>query len=69
MAGSSFAAQSEPDIRGMTVSTPRGSEVWAGEDMVATIAELKALGVNWIAIHPYGRVRTDGTVGWVMAAQ
>ena len=51
-------------INGMTVSTPRGSSAWASDDMVSTIAELKALGVNWIAIHPYGRVSTDGTVRW-----
>ena len=49
-------------IRGMTVSTPRGSSVWASDDMVSTIAELKALGVNWIAIHPYLSISTDGTV-------
>ncbi len=51
-------------INGMTVSTPRGSSAWASDDMVATIAELEGMGVNWIAIHPYGRVRTDGTVSW-----
>ncbi len=51
-------------INGMTVSTPRGSSAWAGDEMVATIAELTGMGVNWIAIHPYGRVRTDGTVSW-----
>ncbi len=51
-------------INGMTVSTPRGSSAWASDDMVSTIAELKGLGVNWIAIHPYGRVSTDGTVRW-----
>lgn len=48
----------------MTVSTPRGSSAWASDEMVATIAELEGMGVNWIAIHPYGRVRTDGTVSW-----
>jgi len=51
-------------INGMTVSTPRGSSAWAGEEMVDTIAELRDMGVNWIAIHPYGRVQTDGTVSW-----
>ena len=55
--------QAQP-INGMTVSTPRGSSAWASDDMVGTIGELKGLGVNWIAIHPYGRVSTDGTVSW-----
>ena len=51
-------------IHGMTVSTPRGSSVWAGDDMVGTIAELADLGVNWIAIHPYARIERDGQVTW-----
>lgn len=59
-----LAAPQATPINGMTVSTPRGSSAWASDEMVATIAELKEMGVNWIAIHPYGRVRTDGTVSW-----
>ncbi len=58
------ASIQDSTIRGMTVSTPRGSSVWASDDMVSTIAELKGLGVNWIAIHPYLSIDTDGTVSW-----
>jgi len=57
-------AGAQADIRGMTVSTPRGNSAWANDDMVGTIAELEMIGVNWIAIHPYGRIGTDGTVSW-----
>lgn len=49
-------------IRGMTVSAPRGTDIWGSDEMVATIAELQAMGVNWIAIHPYARIGGDGTV-------
>lgn len=48
----------------MTVSTPRGNGAWANDDIVGTFAELAEIGVNWIAIHPYGRVNVDGTVSW-----
>ncbi len=52
------------EVRGMTVSTPRGNSEWAGDEMVGTLDELQAMGVNWVAIHPYGRIGTDGTVSW-----
>ena len=32
--------------------------------MSRTIRELKKLGVNWVQIHPYAGIRTDGTVRW-----
>jgi len=32
--------------------------------MVETMAELQALGVEWITIHPYARIENDGTVGF-----
>ena len=51
-------------IKGMTVSTPRGSAEWGSDQMVRTIADLETLGVNWIAIHPYARIEKDGTVRW-----
>ena len=52
------------DIKGMTVSTPRGSSEWGSDAMVSTIADLETLGANWIAIHPYARIEKDGTVRW-----
>ncbi len=51
-------------IKGMTVSTPRGSAEWGSDEMVHTIADLETLGANWIAIHPYARIEKDGTVRW-----
>lgn len=46
----------------MTVSCPTWGWEWGTDAMVETMAELKALGVNWIAIHPYARIDNDGTV-------
>jgi len=50
-------------VRGMTVSCPRAGQIWGTDAMVKTMAELKQLGVNWIAIHPYAHIHGDGTVG------
>jgi len=54
-----------PDkINGMTVSTARGSAEWGRDHIVPTITDLRTLGVNWIAIHPYAGIDLDGNVSW-----
>jgi hypothetical protein len=50
-------------VRGMTISCPGAGRIWASDAMVEAMRELKALGVNWITIHPYARIDGDGTVG------
>lgn len=50
-------------VRGMTVSCHGAGREWGSDEMVRTMEQLKALGVNWIAIHPYAPIRDDGTVG------
>jgi hypothetical protein len=50
-------------VRGVTVSCPGAGLEWGSDDMVRTLAILEGLGVNWVAIHPYGGIRDDGTVG------
>lgn len=55
---------SEGRIHGMTLSTPGGGADWGSSAIVGTIEDLRALGVDWIAIHPYGRIGRDGTVSW-----
>ncbi len=55
------AAGSEP-IRGMTVSCQTWGWEWGTDEMVESMRELRGLGVNWIAIHPYAGIRADGTV-------
>ncbi len=54
-----------PDgIEGMTVSCPTWGWEWGTDEMVDTMVELKGLGVEWIAIHPYARISNDGTVSF-----
>jgi len=49
-------------VRGMTISCQSWGWEWGTDEMVATMRELKAMGINWIAIHPYAGIRADGTV-------
>ena len=55
-------APPQTDIRGMTISCQGWGGEWGTDEMVEAMRELKALGVNWIAIHPYARIRSDGRV-------
>ncbi|MBT8487041.1 MAG: hypothetical protein HKO59_08045 [Phycisphaerales bacterium] len=50
-------------VRGMTISCPGAGRVWGSDAMVETMAKLEAMGVNWVAIHPYAGISPDGTVG------
>lgn len=50
------------EVRGMTLSCPTSGWEWATDDAVRSMEDLKALGVNWIAIHPYASIAADGTV-------
>ncbi len=49
-------------VQGMTISCPTWGWEWGTDAMVSTLAELKTLGVNWVAIHPYASIADDGTV-------
>ena len=49
-------------VKGITVSTPRGGRDWGSDAMVGTIGQIRSLGSNWIAIHPYGGIERDGRV-------
>ena len=49
-------------VRGMTVSCQTWGWEWGTDEMVQEMRELKTLGVNWIAIHPYAGIRSDGSV-------
>lgn len=49
-------------IKGMTISCQTWGWEWGTDEMVDAMAELKALGINWISIHPYAGIRRDGTV-------
>lgn len=49
-------------VQGMTVSCPTWGWEWGSDAMVETLHELAGMGVNWVAIHPYGGIRNDGSV-------
>jgi len=60
---SSFAEQAAPPVyKGMIVSCQTWGIEWQMPEMEATLDELKSLGVNSIAIHPYAQIREDGQV-------
>lgn len=63
MLGLAHADDDHTRVRGITVSTPTYGPEWGSADMERTLDRLAALGVNWIAYHPYARVGTDGSVG------
>jgi hypothetical protein len=52
-----------PEVRGMTVAARRAGQSWGTDAMVQTMRQLRDLGVNWVAIHPYGGISADGTAG------
>ena len=50
-------------VQGVTISTHGSGRDWARVGpMMETMRELKRLGVEWIAIHPYAGVSGDGTL-------
>ena len=50
------------EYKGMTVSCQTWGIEWQMPEMEATLDELKSLGVNSVAIHPYAQIREDGHV-------
>ncbi len=49
-------------LKGVTVSCQTSGWEWATPEMAKTLDELKSLGVNSIAIHPYAQIQNDGHV-------
>jgi hypothetical protein len=55
-------AGDSPTIRGVTISAQTWGKEWQTPEMAAALDELKALGANSIAIHPYARIQADGSL-------
>jgi hypothetical protein len=69
LAGTAAAAPPRPEfLHGMVVSCPRAGAIWGSPAMAESLIELKAIGVDSVAIHPYGWVKRDGTVEFRPAA-
>ena len=59
-----FKPATEPAIRGITISTHGLGRDWGSDRIVPCIRDIKAVGANWIAIHPYARIHRSGRVTW-----
>ena len=62
---SSAAASSnagEEPIRGVVISCQTWGREWGTDEMVEAMREIKALGANWVQIHPYGSIQRDGSI-------
>jgi hypothetical protein len=65
--GWSKPPEKRESINGMTISCQTWGWEWGTDEMVEAMRELKTLGVNWMAIHPYASIRRDGSVrSWRM---
>ena len=51
-------------VRGVTISTHGIGYDWGTDAIVPALEQIKALGANWVAIHPYARISGDGTVSF-----
>lgn len=49
-------------IHGMTISCQSWGWEWGSDGFGAELDDLAQLGVNWVSIHPYARIRADGTI-------
>lgn len=54
----------EAFLKGMVVSCPRWGPIWGSPEMAESLAELKSLGVEWVAIHPYARLHRNGSLSF-----
>ncbi len=51
-------------VQGMTISCQTWGWEWGSDGFADELVRLEQLGVNWVAIHPYARIRPNGTVEW-----
>lgn len=58
------AAETRAFFKGVTVSCQTWGKEWQTPEMMQTLDELKSLGVNSFAIHPYARIAEDGQVAF-----
>lgn len=47
-------------IRGVVISCQTWGPEWGSDAMVEALRDVKALGANWVQIHPYAAVTRDG---------
>jgi hypothetical protein len=49
-------------VRGVIISTHIDGTDWGSDAIVSTIRDIRAVGGNWVATHPYARIDADGSV-------
>ena len=54
----------DTEIRGITISTHGIGRDWGTDAIVPTLEDIRAVGANWVAIHPYASIRADGSLRW-----
>ena len=62
LAGSALASDAE--VRGITISTHGIGRDWGSDAIVPTLEDIRAVGANWVAIHPYANIDADGSLRW-----
>ncbi len=55
-------AQDSPTVRGIVVSTHTSGHEWGLDVMGPTLDDLREVGADWVATHPYAGIRRDGSV-------
>lgn len=60
--GSAADAATSDKVRGITVSTHTAGSEWGTEAIDGTFDDVREVGANWVAIHPYARISEDGSV-------
>lgn len=61
LSGTPHAAHAQK-VRGIVLSTHTSGSDWATGDIESTLRDIRAIGAGWVAIHPYARIRGDGSV-------
>ena len=49
-------------IQGVTISTHRGGGDWGSDRMPEGLKDIRSVGANWVAIHPYAGIGAEGQV-------
>ena len=49
-------------VQGVTISTHRSGQDWGTDNIVPTMEQIRDVGAEWVAIHPYAGIRRDGKV-------
>lgn len=60
--GEQEEADAHEQVRGVTISCQTWGREWGSSEMPGALDRTKAVGGNWVAIHPYARISPDGSL-------